>query len=339
MVGLVESLVDEIEGTVGQAAKASQEQLVEGAGVDDGPLEGHALDMNGLQGGVFLAAGEDEIEDAFRLGAQADGDLLVAEQVLEQARVAIDRHPLEGVLEVAVVPGDEHGHARGHRGIHFLGSEAPLLLGIVEEHVLVDEVRHLLKLRILLGAQLVDGDLALVAEGVDELLDEPGRLLVAEGNFHRVLVEGHGHVGAIPIGKHPVLVARPLGEAGKIVVGALIVGMEDVRPVAVHEHPGLVVLVVHVAGDVRALLDDEHAKTALFGKLPGTDSPGKTGADNDGVVVFDGDIAEIGVINGHNGFSPSYSLMRMGRRRSGGVVRRILYPARIRWPPNPIQTE
>lgn len=53
------------------------------------------------------------------------------------------------------------------------------------------------------------------------------------------------------------------------------------------------------------------------GKLPGTDSPGKTGADNDGVVVFDGDIAEIGVINGHNGFSPSYSLMRMGRRRSG----------------------
>ena len=57
-----------------------------------------------------------------------------------------------------------------HRGIHFLGSEAPLLLGIVEEHVLVDEVRHLLKLRILLGAQLVDGDLALVAEGVDELL-------------------------------------------------------------------------------------------------------------------------------------------------------------------------
>ena len=56
--------------------------------------------------------GEVEIEDAFRLGAQADGDVLVAEQVLEQARVAIDRHPLEGVLEVAVVPGDEHGHAR-----------------------------------------------------------------------------------------------------------------------------------------------------------------------------------------------------------------------------------
>ena len=54
------------------------------------------------QGGVFLAAGEDEIEDAFRLGAQADGDPLVAEQVLEQARVAIDRHPLEGVLEMCI---------------------------------------------------------------------------------------------------------------------------------------------------------------------------------------------------------------------------------------------
>lgn len=148
--------------------------------------------MNGLQGGVFLAAGEDEIEDAFRLGAQADGDLLVAEQVLEQARVAIDRHPLEGVLEVAVVPGDEHGHARGHRGIHFLGSEAPLLLGIVEEHVLVDEVRHLLKLRILLGAQLVDGDLALVAVRVNELLYEVSRLLGTERDLHGVLVERHG---------------------------------------------------------------------------------------------------------------------------------------------------
>lgn len=93
-----------------------------------------------------------------------------------------------------------------------------------------------------------------------------------------------------------------------------------------------------VAGDVRALLDDEHAKTALFGKLPALTAR-QNRSDNDGVVVFDGDIAEIGVINGHNGFSPSYSLMRMGRRRSGGVVRRILYPARIRWPPNPIQTE
>ena len=115
--------------------------------------------------------------------------------------------------------------------------------------------------------------------------DEPGRLLVAEGNFHGVLVEGHGHVGAIPIGKH--LGAGSSHHSVKrrtIVVGALVVGVEDVRPVAVHEHPGLVVLVVHVAGDVRALLDDEHAKTALFGKLPGTDSPGETGADNDGVV-------------------------------------------------------
>lgn len=105
MVGLVEGLVDKIEGAVGQAPEASQEQLVEGAGVDDGSLEGRALDMNGLQGGVFLAAGEDEIEDAFRLGAQADGDLLVAEQVLEQARVAIDRHPLEGVPGSSGCPG------------------------------------------------------------------------------------------------------------------------------------------------------------------------------------------------------------------------------------------
>ena len=71
-------------------------------------------------------------------------------------------------------------------------------------------------------------------------------------------------------------------------------------------------------------------KAADLGELTGAHGPGETGTDDDGVVVFDGYIAEIGVIDGHNGFSPLYSLMRMRRHRSGGTVRGTLYPARTR---------
>ena len=227
----------------------------------------------------------------------------MAEHRLEQARVAVHGHALVGVLEVAVVPGDEHGHPRRHRRVHFLGGEAPLLLGVVEEHVLVHEVGHFRQFRILLGPQLVDGHLPLVAEGGDELLNEAGGLLGAEGDLHGVLVEGHGHVGAEPIGEHLVLVTRPFREAGQVIVGLLAVGVEDVRPIAVHEDAGLVILVVGVAGDVIALLDDEHAQPPLLGQLAGGHGTGESGADDHRVKVGDVDGAKIGVGHCHGGNS------------------------------------
>ena len=84
-----------------------------------------------------------------------------------------------------------------------------------------------------LGAQLVDGHLAFVAERLDQLLGQARGPLVAERDLHRRLVERHGQVGAVPVGQHLVTVVAPLGEAPHVVEGALVVGVEDVRPVAV----------------------------------------------------------------------------------------------------------
>ena len=54
---------------------------------------------------------------------------------------------------------------------------------------------------------------------------------------------------------------------------------------AVHEDAGLVQLVVHVAADMAALLDDEHAPAAALGQLARRHGPGKAAADDHGVEI------------------------------------------------------
>ena len=292
-------LPGELEAAVRKAAEARKEQLVERAGVDDRPLEGRALDEDRRERRVLRAARELEVEHAFGLGVQAHEDALALEHALEQRRVALGRHALVGVLEVAVVARDEHGHARRHRRVDLLGSEPPLLLRVIKEHVSVHELGDLGELRIVLLAQLGDGDLALVAERVDELLREVRGALLSEGYLHRVLVERHGQVGAVPIGQHLVLVVAPLGEAAHVVEGALVVRVEDVRPVAVHEHAGLVELVVHVAADMGALLDDEHARASALGQFARGHGAGEPAAHHHRVEIAAVEIFEIAVTHTH----------------------------------------
>ena len=257
----------------------------------------------------------------------------MVEHALEQRGVAVQRHALEGVLEVAVVARHEHGHARRDGGVNLLGREAPLLLRVVEEHVLVDEVGDLGELRVVLGAQLGDGHLALVAERVHELLREARGLLLAEGDLHGVLVERHGQVGAVPVGQHLVLVVAPFGEAAHVVEGALVVGVEDVRPVAVHEDAGLVGLVVHVAADVRALLHHEHALAAALGQLARHDAAREPASHYEGVHLVDIDVLEIAVLHTHG--APSFSLYTSGRASPGPKYAHIAPRSQFTEKPSP----
>ena len=305
-------LVHEIEAAVRQSAETRQEQLVERPGVDDGPLERRALDENGGQRRVLVVALELQFEHVLGFGFQAHHDALVVEHALEQRGVALERHALVGVLEVAVVARQEHGHARRHRRIHLLRREPPLLLRVVEEHVLVDEVRHLGEIGVVDAPQLGDGHLALVAERGDELLDELRGALLAEGDLHRVLVERHRHVRAVPVGQHLVLVVVPLGEAADVVERALVVGVEDVRPIAVHEDARLVGLVVHVAGDMGLLLDHENTLAAALCQLARHDAAGEPAAHHHGVEIASIDVMQIAVTHTHG--EPSLSVLTRTNR-------------------------
>ena len=84
--------------------------------------------------------------------------------------------------------------------------------------------------------------------------------------------------------------------------------------VAVHQDARLVELVVHVAGDMIALLDDQHLHAALLGQLPRRYRAGKAGAHHYGVKLGGIDFAERGVVHCHRGSPVSYACQRDAER-------------------------
>ena len=264
--------------------------------------------------GVLGFAFKLELEHAFRLGVQTHLDILVVEHLLEQLRVAEDGHALVGVLEVAVIARDENRNARRHRRVDFLGREPPLLLRVVQKDIFVHEIGDLSEFGIVLLAQLVDSHLALVAEGIDELLDVVRGLFLAKRDFHRVLVEGHRHIGSVPIGEHAMLIPQKTGEAARVVEGALVVGVEDVRAVLVYEDARLVFLIVHVAADMGALFDDENALARALRKFASHDATGESAADDNRVDVIHVHFVELCVLHAHVSFAfRSHVMVLRGR--------------------------
>ena len=208
------------------------------------------------------------------------------EHVLEERGVALGRHALEGrAREVAVVVAHEDGHAAGDRRVDLVGRLAPLLHRVVEEDVLKDVVGDLDELGVVLLAKLHDGDLLVLAEGGHKLLVEALALLLAEGELEGAVVEGHRHERAVDVGEHLVLVVGPLGEAREELVHALAHGVVDVRAVLVHEDARLVVVVVRVARDVVAPLEDGDLEPAGLRKAACAHGAGIPRADDDGVIA------------------------------------------------------
>ena len=87
------------------------------------------------------------------------------------------------------------------------------------------------------------------------------------------MVEGHRHERAVDVGEHLVLVVGPLGEAREELVHALVHGVVDVRAVLVDEDARLVDVVVGVARDVVAALDDGDLEAARLGEATGANRP------------------------------------------------------------------
>ena len=74
-------------------------------------------------------------------------------------------------------------------------------------------------------------------------------------------------------------VGRPVGKAVHPSQDALVRGVEEVRPVAMHKHAVRVDLVVSVAGEVRTLVDDENVETGISQRAR-VDRSGETRANN-----------------------------------------------------------
>src|SRR5262249_1032687 len=78
----------------------------------------------------------------------------------------------------------------------------------------------------------------------------------------------------------------PLGELAQIVDDALRVGAEIMRAVIVQQHAGFVVMIVSVAADVIAPVDDKAGLAKLIGNPFRQHGPGKPSADDEKIKSF-----------------------------------------------------
>ena len=201
---------------------------------------------------------------------------------LEQGGIALQGHPLIGVLEIAVVTGEKDRYPGGGIGVDLLRSLAPLLHRVVDKDVLIHIIRQGGDLRVTALPQLQNGHLFFCPIGGNEFFPQPCALRRAEGGLQRGEVEGDG-VGLAPalsvrdIGQDPVLIVPPDREPGEPVKDPLVVGVEDVGAVLVDQHPSPIQAVVGVAADVVPAFQAQHPLSAL-GQLPGADRTGIAGA-------------------------------------------------------------
>ena len=81
--------------------------------------------------------------------------------------------------------------------------------------------------------------------------------------------------------EYSVLILAPRGETRKVIENVFGVGVENMRAVFVNEYSGLVVTVVGVAGDMRALVHQQHFFVRVARQTLGQNAAGETGSNNE----------------------------------------------------------
>src|SRR5690554_1039605 len=116
--------------------------------------------------GVYEPAVLDLVSDLLEVGAEHDLDVRVRHHALEHPGVAVLRHGLELVGEVAVVAVGACGYPSRHRGVELAGIQAPLLPRVSPEELLVELLADLGDYDVFAGLQTV----TLLRQGGEESL-------------------------------------------------------------------------------------------------------------------------------------------------------------------------
>ena len=220
--------------------------MIDGTGEDDrlvlvevGALAAHGDEVAGIQ--------------AEYVGSIQDG--------ANEGRVAVLGQRLILVGEVALAVVEAERNALEELDVELARILVPLLLGVVLEDELVEMLAELLQAELLAVRRLHNALVAHVGQvGAQLLLALDAR---AAQYVHRRDVDRYGK-DAVDVGHaavHLVAVVEPVAELVHIRPDALVVCVEDVRAVLGDADAGLLVdVVVAVAAEVVALLDDEYAR-------------------------------------------------------------------------------
>ncbi len=185
----IDGAVIETQRTVGQLAIAPVEELVDRTREDQPVVRNLILDLAVV-------------------GLQHDLDLGMLDHLLEHPGIAVQRHRLERVAEVAVVAVGTRGDTRRHRLVELRGVDAPLLARIAAEELLIELAANGADHHILGGLDLVH-DLAALGE---ELLELLGREVETIELVDGVEVDGDGKKLPVNLRQHTMLIGAPLGE-------------------------------------------------------------------------------------------------------------------------------
>ena len=249
----------EAQRAIGQRAEAVVEVFVDGAGVDEMPV-------------ADLLAGFAVI------GVEAHLDVRVREDAAKHRGVAVLGERLEFFGEIAVVAIRADGDAAADAGVEVARVAPPLLARVVLEE-------HLVELRCRPGrgslprsfsARRWGRAIAASVAAISSLVEgRPSDLL--EG----VEVDGELPVAAIGPREDFVFDRVPFGELAEVLADAVGIRAEIMRAVGVEEDAGGIVMIVGVAGDVVAAIDDQAACAALAGEPLGEHRPGEARADDE----------------------------------------------------------
>ena len=195
------------------------------------------------------------------------------QQLLHQPGIAADRNTLIERIEVVVIEGQAHGQALDDEAGQLIAGAAPLLLGIALDELLIDVRAH------------QRNGLLLEISGLGDARSGPLLCDFRSGLFRHhhaphpiegVHVEGQAVQLALVIGNRRVGEAVERRKAAHIIPHLFVVGVEDMRAVAV-DVDALHLFGVDIAGDVRPLVDDEDGFAGGF-RLLGEDGAEEAGA-------------------------------------------------------------
>ena len=235
----------EADAAPGEGAEAVVEEAVDGAGVDEEVV-----------GGEVVAEGEEVV-------GEADLEVGVAEDGLDEGAVAVDGDALVGVVVVGDGIGVADGEAGDDEGGELGGVASPLLFGVLLDEGFVEGAADGGE-GLFLEVGGFAGEMFACGLGGDPGAGLVGGEGLAEEEVDGGEAEGEGIDAAVALGPDGVAVVVEVGEGADVVPDAAVGGVEDVGAVDVLLDAGLGVAAgVAVAGDVVALLEEEDVAAGL----------------------------------------------------------------------------
>ena len=162
----------------------------------------------------------------------------------------MQRHRLVDIAEIAIVAIGAHRHARDYRGIQLRRVEAPLFSGVISKEFFVQFAPHPVDHHIF----RIHDRRSRLGHGSKKAVHLERCEIQAVEPVDRVQVDGYRQMHPVHARANAVLVRPPFREPREVLEHFLAVRMKNVGAVLVDQDAVLIIMVVRIPADMRALI-------------------------------------------------------------------------------------